>query len=52
MVAQYNISGGCDQFAANIIDIPEGKVNYEVPSFLYYRVTITKNLYVHPAPEQ
>ncbi len=52
MVAKYDISGGCDQYAANVQSIPDGNVKYEVPSFMYYRITVTKNLYVQPAPTE
>ncbi len=52
MEARYNISGGCDPSTANVADIPDGRVNYEVPSFLYFRVTVTKNLNVLPAAEE
>lgn len=50
MVATYKISGGYDASAAAIVDIPDGRVQYDVPSWQYYKVTVTKNVYVNPAP--
>lgn len=50
MVAKYKISGGYDASAVNIVDIPDGRINYDVPSWQYYQVTVTKSVYVHPAP--
>lgn len=50
LVAKYHISGNADASVVRTNEIPGGKVQYELPSWMYYRVTVTKNVHVQAAP--
>ena len=51
MEAKYYISGGYDASAVKIDNIPDGTVNYEAPSWQYYKVTVTKFVHVKEKQE-
>ena len=42
---QYHTSGQ-SQIVSNIVDIDKGKITYETPTFLYYKVTVEKRFTV------
>lgn len=50
LVAKYHISGNADPSVVRTDEIPGGKVQYQLPSWMYYLVTVTKNVRVLPAP--
>lgn len=50
LVAKYHISGNADASVVRTDEIPGGKVQYQLPSWMYYLVTVTKNVRVLPAP--
>lgn len=50
LVAKYHISGNADASVVRTDEITGGKVQYELPSWMYYRVTVTKNVRVQAAP--
>ncbi len=50
LVAKYRISGNADASVVRTEEIPGGKVQYQLPSWMYYLVTVTKNVNVLPAP--
>lgn len=50
LVAKYRISGNADASVVRTEEIPGGKVQYQVPSWMYYLVTVTKNVRVEAAP--
>ena len=47
LVAKYHISGNPDYSVVRTQELVDGSVEYTVPSFLYYIVTVTKNVRVH-----
>ena len=49
LVAKYHISGNADPSVVRTDEIPGGKVQYQLPSWMYYLVTVTKNVRVEPA---
>lgn len=50
LVAKYRISGNADPSVVRTDEIPGGIVQYQLPSWMYYLVTVTKNVRVEPAP--
>ena len=52
LVAKYHISGNADASVVKTTEISGGRVQYELPSWMYYRVTVTKNVRVEAAPKQ
>ena len=50
LVAKYHISGNADPSVVKTDEIPSGKVQYQLPSWMYYLVTVTKNVRVEAAP--
>jgi hypothetical protein len=50
LVAKFHISGNADPSVVRTDEIPGGKVQYQLPSWMYYLVTVTKNVRVLPAP--
>ncbi len=46
LVAKYHISGNADASVVRTDEIPGGKVQYQVPSWEHYLVTVTKNVLV------
>ena len=50
LVAKYHISGNADPSVVKTSEIPGGQVQYQLPSWMYYLVTVTKNVRVLPAP--
>lgn len=50
LVAKYHISGNADASVVRTDEIPGGKVQYQVPSWEHYLVTVTKNVIVNKAP--
>ena len=50
LVAKYHISGNADPSVVKTTEISGGKVQYQLPSWMYYLVTVTKNVRVE-APE-
>ena len=50
LVAKYYISSNADASVVRTDEIPGGQVQYQLPSWLYYLVTVTKNVRVLPAP--
>ena len=50
LVAKYHISGNYDASVVRTEEISGGRVQYELPSWMYYRVTVTKNVRVEAAP--
>ena len=49
LVAKYRISGNPDYSVVRTQELVDGSVEYTVPSFLYYIVTVTKNVRVYKA---
>lgn len=49
LVAKYHISGNPDYSVVRTQELVDGSVEYTVPSFLYYIVTVTKNVRVYEA---
>lgn len=49
LVAKYHISGNYDASVVRTEEISGGRVQYELPSWMYYRVTVTKNVRVYEA---
>jgi hypothetical protein len=47
--ATYHISGGYDASAVKIEQIPDGEVKYQVPSWQYYKIIVTKFVHVKEA---
>ena len=50
LVAKYHISGNADPSVVRTTEITGGKVQYQLPSWMYYLVTVTKNVRVEAAP--
>lgn len=50
LVAKYHISGNADASVVRTDEIEGGKVQYQLPSWMYYLVTVTKNVRVEAAP--
>jgi hypothetical protein len=52
LVAKYHISGNADASVVKTTEISGGRVQYELPSPMCYRVTVTKNVRVEAVPKQ
>ena len=50
LVAKYHISGNANPSVVRTESIPSGEVKYELPSWMYYLVTVTKTIRVQAAP--
>lgn len=50
LVAKYHISGNADPSVVRTTEISGGKVQYQLPSWMYYLVTVTKNVRVLEPP--